>query len=210
MYLAGSSTALDDVLSRLAVRRPIFHSEADFQFALAWQIHELDAGFDVRLESRPKAGVHLDVEVRRDGRTTALELKYLTRPWSREVAGERFDLKSRATDKRRYDVVKDLARIEDYVAERRGSNGAVVVLASDPALWVSPGLARATTGDAAFRIHDGAALTGELAWGIRAGSGTTRGREAPLVVKGMYPLAWRHYSSDPLDLRLLVIEVPSA
>lgn len=66
MYLAGSSIALDDVLSRLALRRPIFHSEADFQFALAWQILELDAGIDVRLESRPKAGVHLDVEVRRD------------------------------------------------------------------------------------------------------------------------------------------------
>ena len=209
-YLAGSNAALDDVLSRLAARRPLFHSEADFQFALAWQIHELDTEIEVRLESRPKAGIHLDVELRRDGRTTALELKYLTRRWSGEVAGERFDFASGVTDLRRYDVVKDLARVEDYVAARPGSNGAVVVLASDPIFWKLPDVARAATADDAFRIHDGAALAGELVWGPTAGPGTTRSREAALVVKGMYPLAWRQYSSDPLDLRVLVVEVPSA
>lgn len=210
MFLAGSNAALDDVLSRLAARRPVFHSEADFQFALAWQIHELDAGFDVRLESRPKAGVHLDVEVRRDGRTTALELKYLTRRWSGEVAGERFDFPSGVTDLRRYDVVKDLARVEDYVATRPGSNGAVVVLASDPIFWKLPDVARGATADDAFRIHDGAALAGELVWSPKAGPGTRRSREAALVIRGMYPLAWRQYSPDPLDLRVLVIEAPSA
>lgn len=209
MFLAGSTVALDDALARLALRRPMFHSEADFQFALAWQVHELDAGIDVRLESRPRVGIHLDVELRCDGRTTALELKYLTRPWSGEVADERFDLKNRATDKRRYDVVNDLVRIEDYVAARPGSNGAVVVLASDPALWVPPVVNRAATADAAFRIHDEALLTGELAWGPRAGPGTKLGREASLGLASAYSLRWQPYSADPIDLRVLVIEVSS-
>ena len=32
---------IHEVMTELAKMRPIFHSEADFQFALAWQIREM-------------------------------------------------------------------------------------------------------------------------------------------------------------------------
>lgn len=34
-----------------------------------------------------------------------------------------------------------------------------------------------------------------LQWSDRAGKGTTKGREVPLLLSGRYPLAWRDYSS---------------
>ena len=44
---------LYDVLRSLSCQRPIFHSEADFQHALAWLIHLQHPDAIVRLEYRP-------------------------------------------------------------------------------------------------------------------------------------------------------------
>lgn len=41
------------VMGQLAHRRPIFHSEADFQFALAWRIKETLPDYEIRLEYEP-------------------------------------------------------------------------------------------------------------------------------------------------------------
>lgn len=51
------------LLLSLAVEKPIFHSEADFQHALAWRIHTVMPDAKVRLEyrSRLKETVYLDV-----------------------------------------------------------------------------------------------------------------------------------------------------
>lgn len=50
MLLAGG-TRLDEVLGRLARLRPVFHSEADFQQAFAWEARVLDPSLRVRLET---------------------------------------------------------------------------------------------------------------------------------------------------------------
>jgi hypothetical protein len=41
------------ILGALALKRPIFHSEADFQHAVAWEIHSRRPELSVRLEFRP-------------------------------------------------------------------------------------------------------------------------------------------------------------
>ncbi len=41
---------LHKLMADLAAHRPIFHSEADFQHALAWQIHEAMPDCEIRLE----------------------------------------------------------------------------------------------------------------------------------------------------------------
>jgi hypothetical protein len=94
--LIAGSVDLGATLAELARLRPVFHSEADFQLALAWQVQRRDARMLVRLETRPLPGVHLDLALARPdlGRYTAVELKYLTRAWSGEVAGERYELKN--------------------------------------------------------------------------------------------------------------------
>jgi hypothetical protein len=83
-----------DLLSSLARRRPVFHSEADFQHQLAWEAHMADPTMEVRLETRPRRGIRLDLLFSRPerGLFTAIEVKYLTARLSSTVAGEEFVL----------------------------------------------------------------------------------------------------------------------
>lgn len=158
MLLAGQ-VPLDDVLARLASLRPAFHSEADLQQALAWEARVLDPSLWMRLETRPEPGVRLDLLLTGDDSAqTAVELKYLVRLWKGDVGGERFELKNQsAQDIRAYGVVKDIVRVERFVARRPGSNGAVVCLANDSSYWRAPGHGRETNARA-FRIHEGTVL----------------------------------------------------
>jgi hypothetical protein len=42
------------IMKTLAVERPVFHSEADFQHALAWELHRQMPEWAMRLEYRPR------------------------------------------------------------------------------------------------------------------------------------------------------------
>ncbi len=67
--------------------------------------------------------------------------------------------------------------------------------------------------DAMFRLHEGRQLEGTLAWSERAGPGTTRGREHPLVLADVYSCGWRDYSTvtatdgRKVSLRYLAFEI---
>jgi len=150
MLLAGS-VGLDAVLARLSALRPVFHSEADFQQAFAWEVRTQDPTVQVRLETRPAPGMRLDLLLTSaDGQQrSAVELKYLTRLWAGDFAGERFELKDQgAQDVRAHDVVKDIVRVEKFVAAMPGSNGVVVCVGNDPSYWKPPTHGRATNADA--------------------------------------------------------------
>lgn len=198
MLIAGSLD-LARVLAELAGLRPVFHSEADFQLALAWHVQQLDSAMKVRLETRPAQGVRLDLDFARPdlGRATAVELKYLTRAWAGEIGGERYELKNQgAQDIRAYDVIKDIHRVERFVAGRSGSDGAVIVVTNDASYW-RPGASEKDTNAAAFRLGEGAILHGTRAWGPRTGTGTRRGREQDLQLYGRYEMRWTDYSALP-------------
>ena len=65
------------ILASLAKRRPIFHSEADFQHALAWEIQKQCPSANVRLEKRvsvDKTRLHLDLIVQSSSDEFVLEL----------------------------------------------------------------------------------------------------------------------------------------
>lgn len=187
---------LGAVLATLAQDRPIFHSEADFQHALAWEIHKQNPDARVRLEYRPlpEEPLYLDVWIEEKDGALAVELKYPTRKLVAERDGERFSLKDQAAqDLTPYDFVKDIVRLERVVEAIPHVTGYAVLLTNDSAYWAAP--LRANTADAAFRIHDGACLRGTLGWSSNAGSGTMAKREVVHQVRGVYPLAWQEYSS---------------
>jgi hypothetical protein len=203
MFIAGS-VDLTGTLAALAARRPVFHSEADFQLALAWEVQKKDSKMDVYLETRPVEGVHLDMAFERDGLYTAVELKYLTRAWSGEIGGQRYDLKNHsAHDFRRYDVVNDIARVEQFTQSRAGANGAVIVLTNDPA-YRKPS-SSSIASDRAFRIGESAVLEGPRAWG-RTPAGA--GKREDLTLAHRYEMHWTNFSSNDPQLWQLVIEVP--
>lgn len=202
------------LLRSLAVKRPVFHSEADFQFAFAWEAKLQNPDLDVRLETHPEPAVRLDLELVAPGGTrgVAVELKYMTRLWGGSARGEPFALKNHgASDLRGYDVIKDIHRVERFVAARPGWSGLVIVLTNDPGYWRPRTHGRETNADA-FRLGEGILLEGARAWGPNTG-GTSRGREGVLRLRGSYPLKWVDYSSlgsGPGEtLRALDIEIRS-
>ena len=183
------------VLGALARRRPVFHSEADFQFAFAWELKLLNPGLDVRLETQPEPNVRLDLSLvdPSSRRGAAVELKYMTRLWVGSHDGESFALKNHgASDLRGYDVVKDVERVERFIAARPSWTGFVVALTNEASYWRTPTHGRPTNADA-FRLYDGLVLAGHRRWGPHTG-GTAKGREAALALRGTYPLTWLDYS----------------
>jgi len=93
-----SGTAPAPTTPALAAKRPVFHSEADFQHAFAWEIHQHLPDAYVRLEYRPAllpTRAYVDVWVVDGNQTLAIELKYKTAPLSVQLDdGEKFDLMS--------------------------------------------------------------------------------------------------------------------
>lgn len=183
-------------MSHLATTRPIFHSEADFQFALAWRLKEQHPAVAIRLEYRIPSSVqrgYVDIWLADCDERVAVELKYKTRALRTEVNGEVFDLLSQsAQDIGRYDTVKDIHRVEQIVTASPHSTGFVLLLTNDSSYWATS--RRPDSIDAAFRLHEGRSVTGELTWGLAASAGTRRGREAALLLSGSYLLNWKDYS----------------
>ncbi len=182
------------IMEGLSRQRPIFHSEADFQHALAWRIHEIIPGAEVRLEYKPLPDerVYLDVWVRKI--RIAIELKYRTRKLVADWRGESFSLRNQAArDHGRYDFLRDVQRLERVVSlPDLATVGFAICLTNDSAYWKVT--TRKDNIDAAFYLHEGRTAEGELIWSERAGAGTTKGREAPIKLRNPYKMTWRDFS----------------
>ena len=183
-------------MEQLARGRPTFQSEADFQHALAWKIHEAYPSCRIRLEFRvPHVAppIYLDICAREGDGATAIELKYKTRALRSEHHGEYFDLADQgAQDIGRYDFLRDLQRLETVVATENSMVGYAILLTNDRTYWTPTRKTDAV--DGAFRLHQGRAIpSGELAWSTGASDGTKRGREDPITLRGHYELRWVDY-----------------
>jgi len=189
------------VLSCLRKKRSIFHSEADFQHAFAWKIHEMLPFAGVRLEKPVLVGrrsLHIDVWVDYKDVILAVELKYKTRRLTVNIGKgkyrEKYSLKNQGGQViGRYDFLKDTQRLEQVVAKYQNSIGYAVLLTNDSAYWKGPG--KRKTVDADFRLHHGRVVEGVLGWGEGAAIGARRGRKQPLKLRGTYQLHWSNYSS---------------
>lgn len=93
---------INEVLENLAKRRPLFWSEADFQFEFAWELHTkldgkakiyLERRFEIDMDSSDNANeksnqsttnkslnkLYVDIWVEYDNKTYPIELKYTTK-----------------------------------------------------------------------------------------------------------------------------------
>ncbi len=175
-------------LAQLRRTRPIFHLEADFQHALAWQFHL--SGYDVRLEYKLYDDTYVDIWFPKE--CIAIELKYLTTCFTKTVCGENFKLKNQsAQDTRRYDFLKDIQRIETGIARMDVKYGYAILLTNDKIYWEDTG--RRCTNFEEFRIHEGVTLSGKRVWAEKTACGTKRNREDPINLIGEYKVCWQTY-----------------
>lgn len=197
-------------MNDLERNRPVFHSEADFQHAFAWCIRGSIPDDGVRLEFKPFPDNRMYFDIWLPGIGMAVELKYRTRKLNLLCEGESFALRDQgAQDVARYDFLKDIQRLEMLQRLPKAQAGFAVLLTNDPTLWKHP--SRPDTVDAAFRLHEGRTITGEMAWSERASAGTTKGRKDPIRLNASYDLHWRDYAEigdgDYRRFRYLAVQV---
>ena len=158
-------------MQSLSADRPIFHSECDFQHALAWTLHERVPDANVRLEKPHEIDGrrrYIDLVVEQDGISCFMELKNKTTETALVDNGETYCLKQQgAIDQGSYDIPKGVQRIEAIVGERNGRFGFSVTLSNDPRYWRPR--RRENAIDIAFELVDGRIITGELGAACREG-----------------------------------------
>lgn len=205
-----AAALLRGAMDALAPKRPIFHSEADFQHAPAWEIQLRHPEASIRLEKRVAThpNIELDLLVELDGSQLGVELKYPRRGMSAEVGNELFILSTGADDHSRYFAVEDVARLERLVAQKTIDGGALVFLTNVANVWAPPASGRAVLYDA-FRLHDGHTLAGTLNWGDwGAPGGRPSGASGIIALKASYPILWRDYSIiGDIQFRYLIVVV---
>lgn len=203
------------VLVDLASKRSIFHSEADFQHALAWEVHQQCQTCSTRLEFKPPHltnRIYIDIWVTQKDAILAIELKYKTRGLHVEAGEETFDLLDQGAQVvGRYDFLKDIQRLEQIVSGQNDITGYAILLTNDSAYW-SPPRNNRTVYDS-FRINQGRTLTGWLGWGSSASGGTMHTREEAISIDGVYNLDWQDYSEPSRKsygkFRYLLVKVGS-
>ena len=187
---------IEIILSILREIRPIFHLEADFQHAMAWEIHKEWPECSMRLEFKPptiEGRNYIDIWVKDADGDIAIELKYKTLALTTVENGETFNLVDQGGQPLyRYDFLKDIQRLEHLVNEQRDLRAYGLFLTNDSGYWTSPRGSGQI--DEAFRIHDGQLVEGDLRWGANAAAGTTKGREEPILLRNTYIMRWRDYS----------------
>jgi len=102
------------IIDTLRTKRMVFHSEADFQFALAWQIQQSYPDADIRLEypASNKTKEYVDILVKLNDDVYPIELKYKTKRLSISLDDEVYALKQHgAGGFGSYDFIKDICRL---------------------------------------------------------------------------------------------------
>ncbi len=200
-------------LAELAQRRPMFHSEADFQHAVAWDLHVRFPTAGVRLERpirTPKGLLHVDLVADFGAYTLVAELKYKTRAVVATLQGEDFALRDHAAQPiSRYEFLKDVTRLESIQALRPKTLCWAILLTNDSAYWFEPKGAAGISAD--FTLCDGRECSGTLKWGVNTSASTMKGREAALELSGRYRMTWRDYATVAAPryarFRYLAVEV---
>lgn len=198
----------------------VFHSEADFQHSLAWQIQVKYNNPKIRLERRIDLkdvkpyldDIYVDIWIETENRIIPIELKYKTDEFSGEIENEKVQLRSQGRHPpNRFDFVADIERIETIIELFDIDRGYAIFLTNDSAYWKPP---NKNVIDSDFRLHD--SLSGKLTWSDRASPNTkTKKRDRPINLSGKYNLNWKHYHySKPntnvkgnKNFRYLIVEI---
>ena len=188
---------LDTTLMELAVQRPVFQNEMDFQFSFAWQIKMKFPNWNIRFEKNltdsedEKRRIDLWIE---GENTYAIELKYPTQELFHEVNNEIFKLRNQsAVDYSRYAFLKDIQRMEEVVGNNTDVKGYAILITNDMSIELPP--TKDDVADFQFRIHEGKVINNEeLDW-IRKEGGQSYGQmENPIKLRGTYKFNWKDYS----------------
>lgn len=188
------------ILNELAKYRPVFHSESDFKFALAWKIHSIYPKALVRLEYNPQvfsSRTHIDIWINlSNGENIAIELKYKTKKIELHYQNETYVLaRHGAPANNRFLIVQDIVRLEHAVKQLPNTSGYAVIVTNDNEYWQEWKKPKETK-DKAFRVHEGSVLTGQLTWKEDTARSTIQSMGNSLYLRDTYIMKWLDYSTS--------------
>lgn len=153
---------LTAAMASLAERRPVFHSEADFQHELAMEISR--TGFGVRLEIPYEVNLnneHITVELdllllnARTEHKTAVEIKYVKSAVTVEHNEESFNLKKTwGTNLPRFDCLADFQRVGQLKAAGIVDFAFAIFLTNSASAWTD-NVGESEIMARQFSIHEG-------------------------------------------------------
>ena len=188
---------LDIILTELAVKRPVFQNEMDFQFELAWKIKTEFPNWNIRFEKHltDSENEQRKIDLWIEGNNTyALELKYPTRTLFHEVNNEIFKLRNHsAEDYARRAFLKDIQRIEEVVNNNPDVKGYAILITNNMSIGIPP--TKDDVADFQVRIHEGRIINNEkLDWIRKEGGQSYPNMENPIKLRGTYKFNWKDYS----------------
>jgi hypothetical protein len=200
---------LTEIITSLALEKPIFQTETEFQGELA---HRLElAGYTVSQEVRMNIAVNghivpieVDIVVKQREIKTALELKLIAHIASINHGGSIYNFKSNGGEPNmyRFNVLKDLNRVGRLVAESKVTRGYSITISNDSRAWERDTLDDGIAGSA-FSLHQNRTLNegAALNWSrpMTANSVTPGGMppHVPLRVPRTQVIQWEQYSHFP-------------
>lgn len=177
-------------------RRKVFHSEADLQFAIGWEIDKLITNSKIRFE-QPFQEQSIDLVYCFNKDKIAVELKYKTSKLTVSEDDEFYNLKEHAAlDIGRFDVLKDISRVESFIQSGFATKGFVLFITNCSAYWLNTTYSGSQNAhDKEFRLIQDREITGSLKWPDEA-KVTTYGKKRinGLNIRGNYKVNWDDYS----------------
>lgn len=202
---------VDLILQSLSAKRPVFYSEADFQFSFAKELEFLYPAASVRLEyiSNKIKGMHIDIWVNMYECVIPIELKYKTKKCSISYNDEIFDLKSHsANDLGMYDVVRDIERIEKVKgAYDNCREGYVICITNDQGYFKKRDI-KGKVQYEDFCISQDTKIPKHPRWRLNPSPGTIRGRTDEINLTNNYTCNWNGYSEvENVSFKSIVFKV---
>lgn len=183
---------IQQLMRDLALVRPVFHSELDFHFQLAWVIQQTYPKARVIPIYKPQSVVreYLDLFIDRGDAVAMIELKYKTRLPNPPLPN--FDLTSQsAHPEGRYLAWRDVVRLERWVSGWKSpATGYAIFLTNDSAYWKDTGSSKY---DGDFRMHQGRTVRGTLSW-TKTPQWLSQEPRPSLTLQSAYPCQWQDYS----------------
>ena len=190
---------INALMTNLSDKRKIFHSEADFQHAFAWQIQEMYENLEIRLESkkfidgsRKYVDIWLiDPETKKN---YFIELKYKKKKFKYilEKTGEIFDLRTQARDTGAFDFFQDIFRLESFTKDKDLMHGGAAILLTNEHLFWEEEESKDTT-SYNFRLDNGRKTELIMEWSDEESAASVN-KPFKIELQNSYKLEWKKYS----------------
>ena len=203
---------IDNLMNVIADTYKVFYQEADFQLALGLAIGRLYNDVQVRREECKVLNgdnCYIDLVINKGGYKIPVELKYKTQKSTYVVNNEIIKLKGQsAHGSGRYDFMRDIMRIETYVATHDNCKcGYAILLTNDSQYWEQRD---SKANDVEFYTSEGRTVGGILQWHnlTEQFKNYNSKRLNSIHIKNNYILHWKEINTDlEIPFKYLLVKV---